>query len=124
MSNPDLIKNYVAGGSIGEYRVVKFSADGTVVQAAAATDLLIGVCCQPGGAATDERVDVVRSGMADVEYGGTITRGTKLTSDSNGKVVAAAPATGSNAHVIGIAEVSGVSGDIVPMMLTPGVMQG
>ena len=125
MANPGLIKNYTAGGTVNQYRVVKFgSSDGVVVQGAAATDLLIGVSCQPGAVASGERVDVVRDDMADVEYGDTITRGKKLTCDSVGRVVEAAPAAGANAHIIGIAEVSGVVGDIVPMYIEPSVMQG
>jgi hypothetical protein len=125
MANPGLIKNYTAGGAINQYRVVKFGAsDGVVVQGAAATDLLVGVSCQPGAVASGERVDIVRSGSAEVEYGGTITRGKKLTADADGKVIEAAPAAGANAHIIGIAEVSGVVGDIVPMFLEPGMMQG
>ncbi|MCF7964211.1 MAG: DUF2190 family protein [Methylobacter tundripaludum] len=125
MANPGLIKNYIAGGTVSQYRVVKFGAnDGEVVQGAAATDLLIGVSCQPGDVAAGERVDIVRSDMADVEYGGVITRGKKLTSDADGKVVEAAPAAGANVHIIGIAEVSGITGDIVPMYIEPSVMQG
>lgn len=120
-----IIKNYTASGAIGQYLVGKFgSADGTVAQASAATDLSIGVCCQPGGAADGERVDIVRSGMAEVQYGGTVARGKKLTVNSAGKVVEAAPSTGSNVQIIGIAEVSGVANDIVWMMLAPSVMQG
>ncbi len=120
-----IIKNYVASGAIGQYLVGKFaSADGTVAQSSAATDLSIGVCCQPGGAADGERVDMVRSGMAEVQYGGTIARGKKLTANSAGKVVEAAPSAGANVQIIGIAEVSGVANDIVWMLLAPGVMQG
>jgi hypothetical protein len=126
MANPGLIKNYTAGGAINPYRIAKFgAADGEVLQAAAATDLLIGVVAIPGSAAASgERVDVIRDGLADVEYGGTVTRGQKLTSDANGKAVVAAPAAGSNVQIIGIAEVSGVAGDIVPMQIQPSVMQG
>lgn len=125
MANPGFIKNYTAGGTVNQYRVVKFgSADGVVVQGAAATDLLIGVSCQPGAVASGDRVDVVRCEFADVEYGDTITRGKKLTSDADGRVIEAAPAAGANVHVVGIAEVSGAVGDIVPMFIELSVMQG
>jgi hypothetical protein len=125
MANPGLIKNYRAGATVNQYRIVKFGAnDGEVVQGAAATDLLIGVSCQPGAVSAGQRIDIVRCDMADVEYGGVVTRGKKLTSDADGKAVEAAPAAGDNVHIIGIAEVSGIAGDIVPMYIEPSVMQG
>ena len=67
---------------------------------------------------------MVKSGIADVEFGGAVTRGAAVTSDANGKAVAAAPAAGSNVRIIGFAEVSAVAGDIGPILVAPGVMQG
>ena len=96
-----------------------------MVQAAAAADLSIGVAIIPGtAAAAADRVDVAHDGIVDVEYGGTVTRGQKLTADANGKAVAAAPSAGANAQIIGYAVVSAVSGDIAGMMISPSVMQG
>ncbi|SFF13466.1 capsid cement protein [Nitrosomonas sp. Nm166] len=124
MANEMLNKNYTAGGAISAYRIVKAGAnDGEVLQAAAATDLLMGVC----GAiapASGERVDIVKVGIAQVEFGGTVTRGQPVTSDANGKAVAAAPAAGVNNRIIGFAEVSAVSGDIADVLIAPGLMQG
>lgn len=125
MKNEGLIKNYTADATIGKYRIVKMgSADGNVAQAAAATDLLIGVTSRVTAEAAGDRVDVIRSGLAEVEYGGAVTRGAKLTADANGKAVAAAPAAGVNNQIIGVAEVSGVAGDIGSVFIAPGVMQG
>jgi hypothetical protein len=125
MRNHGLQKNYTADAAIGAYRIVKFgSADGYIAQAAAATDLLMGVTDRVTAGAAGDRVDVIRSGIAEVEYGGNVTRGQKLTSDANGKAVAAAPSAGSNVQIIGIAEVSGVSGDIGSLLICPSVMQG
>lgn len=125
MANPDLIKNYTAGGTINPYRIVKFgSNDGEVVQGAAATDLLIGVVNIPAIAVTGNRVDVVRDGLVLVEFGGTVARGAVVTSDANGKAVAAAPATGVNNRIIGYAEVSAVAGDIADILLEIGTLQG
>lgn len=122
--NVILKKNFLAEAAIAAARVVKFgTADGQVVQAAAATDLLVGVT-GPIAPAINERVDVMVAGIADVEYGGAVTRGQKLTADANGKAVAAAPAAGANVHVIGIAQVSGVAGDIGSVLIAPSVMQG
>ena len=43
---------------------------------------------------------------------------------ADGKAVSAAPAAGVNAHIIGFAEVSAVAGDIAPVLLARGVLQG
>lgn len=91
--------------------------------AAASTDLVIGVN-EALPVVAGERVDVIRAGIADVEFGGNVTRGQPVTADADGKAVAAAPAAGVNAHIVGFAEVSAVAGDIAPVMLTRGVMQG
>ncbi len=124
MANQVLAKNYTAGGAIAAFRIVKLGAnDGEVVQAAAATDLLIGVTGELGPA-SGERVDVQKIGITRIEFGGTVTRGNPVTSDASGKAVAAAPAAGANVRIIGFAEVSAVSGDIADVLLAPCVMQG
>jgi hypothetical protein len=124
MGNPTLIKQGTAEAAVSPYRIVKFgAADGGYVQAAAATDFLVGVC-ESVGPALGERIDVIKAGIADVEFGGTVTRGGPVTADANGKAVAAAPAAGSNVRIIGFAEVSAVAGDIAPVLIEPGVMQG
>jgi hypothetical protein len=93
MRNEGLIKNYTAQGAVPAYRIAKFgSVDGSVVAAAAATDLLIGISGRVPADASGDRVDIVRSGIAEVEYGGAVTRGQPLTSDASGKAVAASPA--------------------------------
>jgi len=124
MNNPTLTKSFLAGAAVTKYRIVKFGADDdSVVQAAAATDFLIGVA-DPLGGESGRRVDVIMQGAADVEYGGTVTRGALLTADANGRAVAAAPAAGSNNRIIGVAMASGVTGDIGSVLLSPGSMQG
>lgn len=122
--NPLLEKNYLSGAAIAAYRIVMWgSSDYVVVQAAAATDLSIGVS-DLGCTAAGDPLDIHRVGIVPVEYGGNVTRGQKLTADSNGKAVAAAPSAGSNAQIIGTAEISGVSGDIGLVLIAPSVMQG
>lgn len=124
MSNELLLKNYVAAGTIPKYRIVSFGGtDGTVVASSAATSLHIGVNAELD-VVSGERVDVVRSGLPLVEYGGAVTRGQPLTSDASGRAVAAAPAAGSNVRIVGFAEVNAVLGDIDRMQLAPSVMQG
>ncbi len=125
MGNPTLIKEGTAEAGITKCRIVKFgAADGGYIQAAAATDFLAGVYGESFDVVTGERLGVTKQGIADVEYGGAVTRGQPLTSDANGKAVTAAPAAGSNVRIIGFAEVSGVAGDIGQVWLEPGVMQG
>lgn len=124
MANQLLAKNYTAGGAVSPYRIVKPGAsNGTVVQAAAATDALMGICGEIGPA-SGERVDIIKSGIGRAEFGGNVTRGDPLTSDSSGKAILAAPSAGSNVRIIGYAEVSGVSGDIGDILIAPGLMQG
>jgi len=112
MNNPGLIKSFIAEAVVAAYRIVRFgSADGSVVQAGAGTETYVGVSGNLGGNA-GRRVDIILSGVAEVEYGGAVTRGNFLTSDVNGRAVHANPAVGVNVNLIGIAMVSGVAGDI------------
>lgn len=124
MSIPILTKSYKAGAALAAYRIVKpGSADGEVLLASAVGDALIGVTNEVA-AASGERQDVIQAGIAEVEFGGTVTRGDWLTTDANGKAVAAAPSAGVNNNVIGRALVSGVAGDIGAVLIAPGRIQG
>lgn len=126
MSNPQVIRNFTAGsGGVRQYRIGKLGAtDGEAVEATAVGDTLIGVSVQPGTAAQGQRVDLAIDGVAEVEFGGTVTRGAYLTTDSQGRAVAAAPAAGVNNGIVGIALVSAVVGDIGPAMVRQGRIQG
>ena len=119
-----LTRTYTAGAAVVRRRIVKFSADRTVVQGAASTDLLIGVSDQSADTPSGGRVDVHRDGMPEVEAGGPIGRGQPLTSDAVGRAIVAAPASGVNVRIIGFAEVDAVLGDIIDVMLEPGYLQG
>ncbi len=110
---PLLDKTYTAGGTINPYRLVKFGgSDTALLQAAAASDGLIGVAGQIG-AASGEVIDVTLVGIGEVEAGGSITRGNSVTSDANGKAVVASDGN----VIIGKALMSAASGDIVPLLL-------
>lgn len=123
--NVILEKNMVAEAAVLANRIVKFgAADGQVVQAAAAADLLIGVASRGFDAALGERIDIMTHGIAEVKLGGAVTRGQPVTSDANGKGVVAAPAAGANARVVGIALASGVLDDVIDVLLSQSVMQG
>lgn len=123
-NNPTLIKAFNAGAAIAARRIVKFGADkNTVIQGAAVGDALLGVSTFVAAAIT-ERCDVVLSGAADVEYGGTVTLGALLTSDTVGRAVVAAPAAGTNNRIIGMALEDGVIGDIGSVVIQQGSTQG
>jgi hypothetical protein len=120
MREPGFIKSYEAEAAIAQYRIVKFGTDAKeVLQAAANTDNLIGVI--ELAASITERVDVIRSGFAEVEYGGVVTKGDHLTADSNGKAVKLTDTMLESGACwsLGIAEESGVSGDIGSLLINP-----
>lgn len=118
MSSP-LYKQYVAQAAIAPYRIVcPGAAAGQVIQASAAASLSIGVSWDVSPLA-GERVDVCHSGIHLVEAGGAFAAGAPLTSDANGRAVAAAAAGN---RVIGISlEAAVASGDLVNVVISQGV---
>ena len=106
------------------YLIAKFGADDdTLAQATASTEELVGVF-QHTTTAVGEEVRVMLDGISRVVLGGTVARGNYLTSDANGKAIAAAPGAGVNAYVIGQALASGVAGDIIPVHIEKTRIQG
>lgn len=118
-----LARTYIADAAIAKHRLVKITGQKTCAQAAAVSDVILGVS-DSLGAATGETLDVILDGVASVEYGGNVSVGVLLTADANGKAVAAAPAAGTNNRVIGLAMVAGVSGDIGSVLIKQGTTQG
>jgi|SRR5579883_465003 hypothetical protein len=107
--------NGTASGAIPAFTIVKFgNADGVFAAAGASTDAMAGVS-ESIDAADGERVDVRRIGIAEVVYGGTVSRGDPLTSDAQGRAVVAKDGD----RVLGYAEVSGVVGDVGSVLLAP-----
>ena len=118
MRNELFIKACYAGAAILPFRIVKHgAADAFAIQSAAAGDASFGVSDSLGAAAANDPVDILRGGIAEVIYGGTVTRGDPLTSDDSGRAIKAA--TGN--RIIGFAEVSGVVGDRGSVFIAPGV---
>lgn len=117
MRNEGLTKTMIAGAAIAARRIVKF--DGTdaaeVIQAAAATDLSIGVVDLGADAALDP-VDVIVDGIVTIEAGGTVAQGAAVTSDGTGRAVTAV----STNRVIGIAMEGAVVGDLFGVKLSQG----
>lgn len=124
MANPGLIKNFTAEAAVLPRRIVKHGAtDFSALHGAAATDALFGVTAELAADA-GARVDVILTGTADVEYGGTVNRGDPITSDAVGRAVASTPAAGVNNRIVGFAGMSGVVGEIGLVQIAPGRIQG
>lgn len=120
-----LTKSLEATAAVAKRRLVKFgAADGAGVPATDGTAFIVGVSSEVD-TAIGERISVHSIGnIADVEYGGAVTRGDPLTADAQGRAVTAAPAAGANVYIVGYAEVSGVLGDIGSAYVQPGRIQG
>lgn len=122
---PGLTKTFTAEAAVTRRRIVKFgAADGSVLMGAAATDKIIGVSDMSADVPINDRCEVRLTGIAEIEFGGAVTRGDPITSDGTGRAVTAAPAAGVNNRIIGFAMVSGVLGDIGDVFLDLGLMQG
>lgn len=90
MRNENFVKSYFADGAISKFRVVKFGSDDNhCAQSTARNSLVLGVNASLAADAAEDPVDIVVGGIATVEYGGSVTRGQKLTSDTSGKAIAA-----------------------------------
>lgn len=116
-------KSVTAGAAVTAFTCAKFGADDhTMIPASASTDLIVGIFQHD--AASGAEVRVMLTGVSRGKAGGTITRGQLLTSDASGQVVAASPGAGVNAYAVGYAMASGVSGDIIPVLVAPSRPQG
>lgn len=124
MSNPILFKNFTAGAAIAAFRLVRFSAAETVIQAAAVSEFIIGAT-QDVAPANGERAEILMAGIAYVEAGAAFALGALLTTDGVGRAVVAAPAAGTNNRIAGFAlDAAVAAGDVVRVMLAPGSFQG
>lgn len=129
-NNAGLKKAFLATAAIGAFLAVKFGADDkTIALATAVGDLTIGFTNEIPAVALDvtngNTVDVVIDGIAEATAGAAITRGARLTIDSSGRVITAAPATGVNNQIIGIAMASaGAADEVIPVLLQRSVIQG
>jgi hypothetical protein len=108
---------YRAEAAVNPYTIVKAGtvADYDMLPAAAASDVFIGIKADLDSQ-INELGDVSAYGVELLQLGGVVTRGQQLTSDANGHGVAAA--AGNN--VIGVAQQSGVLGDLIDVLITLG----
>lgn len=122
MNIPGLTTAFRAGGAITKRRILTDGAsDGAAIQATGATARLLGVSTDID-TASGAIVDAIRTGLASVEYGGTVARGNPLTADASGRAIAATLPIAADTYIIGFAEVSGVLGDIGSVQIAPALL--
>ncbi len=123
----------MAGAAIGARRLVHVENDAndrSAIQGADSFDPLIGVS---GSRAVkeSETVEVAIAGIAEVEFGGAVSRGDLLTTDNEGKAVAIDSAGLTLVHADGAAAdtdiaVAGIktTDDVVGVAVTDGTVTG
>ena len=119
MNIPGLTIARRAEGAIASYSIVTRSAtdDDLIAQAIDGSKLLLGVTTIIDS--DDSRpTDHIKSGLADVRYGGVVTVDAPLTADPDGNAIVAS----SGDYIIGYAEVPGDEGEIGSVWIVPGVM--
>ncbi len=119
MAGPNVLltKTFIAGGTIAKNVMVKFdTAADTVIAAAAATDLVMGV--SEHAAVAGERIEVALVGIAEIKAGGAVTQGDFVVADSAGEAVAMAAAA-TIKMAAGQAMATAADGDIIPVLLNP-----
>jgi hypothetical protein len=129
--------NKVATGAIASRRIVRMNDDGTVSQATGPTDKLFSLSLPFNDVADGDRVDVCVMGFEEVQLGGVVKAGDPITSDANGCGVEATrhthteniavaytenatTAVAPGVRIIGFAEVAGVAGDWINVLLAQG----
>lgn len=121
---PTFTRAYEAAAAITGYTIVAFAdaANGnTITTAASNTTASLGVA-DAMGAEIGGMCDVHRDGLASVQLGGPVSAGDPLTSDANGKAVAASAQAGTTVRIIGFADEPGVADDIIDAFLSPGLL--
>jgi hypothetical protein len=112
---------YEASAAILPFRIVAFSdpANGSkIATAASATALpLVGTTGKVAGGIGD-MVDVDRLGLSQVQLGGTVAAGDRLTSDAQGRAI---KATVAGQFIVGRADQPGVLGDVIDLFASPDV---
>ena len=104
--------------SASQYEFVKISGtDGRVILATAQGEIVLGLLQEPVDGSSDTKAGRVRVlGKSKCRYGGTLTRGTGLTTASDGEGDTAAAAD----YLAGYMLESGVDQDIKHVVLTGG----
>lgn len=122
MAQPGLIRNFSAASIIAANRLVAVdvAADFAVTLAVDASTVVAGATEQ--GSDEHLRVDVVMTQSAPVEFGETLTAGTWIVPDAQGRAVAFDPANfvaATQVHLVGWAMEDGIEGTIGDVFLMP-----
>ncbi len=124
MSAPLQHRSLLAQAAIAGLLIIKHgTADNTCALATASSDALVGTNDSLAKEA-GELVEFPTAGVGEVLLGAAVARGQPLTADATSRAIAAAPAAGTNARIIGFAMASGVLGDVIDYQISPGYMQG
>lgn len=120
--NSILELGYDAGAAITKYQAVKMGADDmSVIQCAAEGDVWVGIPqfdVTAGEILEGKGATVWLLGVSLVRVGtGGVTRGTIGVMDATGQVVA----SNTGARPLGVVLVTGIAGDLVPVLLAPGL---
>lgn len=106
--------------SSSQYLIVKGDGSGGLELAAAASDEPIGIVDEGNdGSSTATQVSVRTMGGFKVKLGGSVALGDRLTSNASGQAVAS---TDPEDKAVGIALDDGDSGDVIPLLITPGAL--
>ena len=117
LSKPVLQHTFKASGDLSskQFYFVIFSAANTVSQASSNTDIALGVLQDKPDAASESAL-VMMQGISLLELGGSVNRGAGIMCHTDGTGIAAT----NNKPICAIALESGVDGDLIPVLLTPG----
>lgn len=120
MNIPGLVTGRMAEAAIAGHRIlITGAAVGGTKQAVGVAAPMIGVSPKIPAAA-GAITDVIRSGIAPVEYGGTVADGALMTSDAQGRAIAVTLPVSVATYTIGFSEGGGVVGDIGSVNIVPG----
>lgn len=123
---PTFTRAYEVSATVRPFRIARFSdvaASQKVAEATANTQPMIGVFDKLAAqAVVGQLVDVHRGGLCSVELGGTVTAGQPLTSDAQGRAIAATPAAATQVRIIGFADQPGVIGDVIDAWIEPSLL--
>lgn len=124
LSKPEFVRTFVFDAAIGKNRFASASASNDLSGIiATASTLVIGATVEASDA--NNAAAVALGGVVKVVAGGTITRGDRVASDANGAAVSITIAASGTTlrYIAGVALQSGVSGDIIEVLLQPGYGQ-
>lgn len=112
-------KSFIQETAVNPFRIVKLGTGADeVAQAAANTDIQIGVAAEQTNPLAGDAVDVVLTGTVKVQVATPLAKGKRVTSDANGKAVDSAGTE--NVEVVGyLLETTTVNDQIAEMLLVP-----